>query len=101
MEISYAVLVLNGLLDPTSHKPKLTSQVVVYRNGEVVYRGAERSLETGKDMDPRRLIVSGTINLGTLLTAGEYVLQVVINDTLATDEKYRRASRWLDFDVIQ
>jgi len=101
MEISYAVLVLNGLLDPVSHKPKLTSQVVVYRNGEVIYRGAERPLEPGKDIDPRRMVVNGTINLGSLLTTGEYVLQVVINDVLATDEKYRRVSRWLDFDVIQ
>src|SRR6185295_9262325 len=101
MDISYALLVLNSSLERNTQKTRLTSQVIVYREGKSVYSGPERPLEPGKGVDPRRMIVSGQINLGALMVPGEYVLEVVVNDVLAADKKYQRASRWLDFDVVE
>jgi len=101
MEIDYALLVLNNQLDPVTQKARLRSQVMIYRDGKVVYTGSERSLEPAADNGSQRLVVSGQINLGALLVPGEYVLQVVVTDSLVTDKSYQRVSRWMDFDVVE
>jgi len=38
--------------------------------------------------------------LGTALTPGEYVLQVVVTDSLAKG-KYRTATQWIDFEMVK
>jgi hypothetical protein len=47
-----------------------------------------------------RLVATGALELGTDLAAGEYILQVIVLDTLA-DKKYRVASQWMDFEIIK
>jgi VWFA-related protein len=101
MEIGYAFLVLNSRLDPNTQTPKLTTQVIIYRDGSVIYTGTERALEPGKGVDTQRMVVSGQLNLGQLLVPGEYILQVTVTDSLAQDKKYQRSSRWMDFDVVE
>jgi VWFA-related protein len=99
MEINYALLVLNQQLNASTHKPNLLSQVVIYRDGKVIYSGPERALETGRTSE--RPVVNGKINLGTLMVPGEYILQVTVTDLLASDKRFQRASRWMDFDVVE
>jgi len=101
MEIDYAFLAINAQIDPDNHQSRLSSQVVVYREGQVVYAGPERPLGLTKDVDPQRMIVSGQINLGGQMIPGEYVLQIVVNDALAKEKSDQRVSAWMDFDVVQ
>jgi hypothetical protein len=42
----------------------------------------------------------GVIQLGTNMTPGEYVLQVVVTDALA-DQKHRAVTRWMDFEIVE
>jgi hypothetical protein len=42
----------------------------------------------------------GAIQLGTSLTPGEYVLQIVVSDLLGK-EKNRIATQWMDFEIVQ
>jgi len=51
-------------------------------------------------VDPKRLITSGGIKLGTDLAPGEYVLQVSVRDMLA-DEKHRTVTQWMDFEIVR
>jgi len=101
MEIDYAFLAINAQIDPDNHQSRLSSQVVVYREGQVVYAGPERPLGLTRDVDPQRMIVSGQINLGGQMIPGEYVLQIVVNDALAKEKSDQRVSAWMDFDVVQ
>jgi len=41
------------------------------------------------------------VNLGAELIPGEYALQVIVTDNLAKEKKYRTATRWIDFDLVQ
>jgi hypothetical protein len=38
--------------------------------------------------------------LGSEMTPGEYVLQVIVTDVLRTD-KYRVTSQWIDFEIVK
>ena len=49
--------------------------------------------------DPKRLPVAGALQLGTDMQPGEYVLQVLVTDLLAK-EKYRLASPWISFEIV-
>jgi hypothetical protein len=46
------------------------------------------------------LAASGALILGTDLVPGEYVLQIIVTDTLA-DKKYRVATQWMDFEIVK
>ena len=50
--------------------------------------------------DLKRLTVTGGMRLGSDLTPGEYVLQVIATDPLA-DEKHRIATQWIDFEIVK
>lgn len=40
------------------------------------------------------------MQLGSSMTRGEYILQIVVTDPLAK-EKYQTAAQWIDFEVIK
>ena len=50
--------------------------------------------------DLKRLGAGGSIQLGTALTPGEYVLQIVVTDLLA-DPKHRVATQAMDFEIVK
>jgi hypothetical protein len=78
----------------------MTTQVRLFRDGQPVFSGKENPLEFSGVVDPKRLISGGRIKLGTDLTPGEYVLQVIIKDMLA-DEKHRTVTQWMDFEIVK
>lgn len=98
MQVSYAFLVLNAQHDST-RKPQVETQAVLYRDGQVIFRGALRSVDCA-GQDPNEMLSTGSLSLGKDLVPGEYVLQVVVVDKLAKDQHHRLATQWIDFDVI-
>src|SRR6266850_2569335 len=101
MQMEYTFIVLNAQVSPTSSRPQLDTQVVLYREGKAVFKGALRRLETDNKTNLQQIVIGGTVNLGAELTPGEYALQVIVTDNLAKEEKYRTATRWIDFDLVQ
>jgi VWFA-related protein len=99
MQMNYAFLVLNARPDPVTGRPQVETQVVLYRDGRPVFRGALRPINS-VGQDPNELRSIGSLNLGTDLSPGEYVLQVVVTDKLAKEKKYQMATQWIDFDLI-
>ena len=49
--------------------------------------------------DLERITGGGGLQLG-MLPAGEYILQLFVNDALA-QEKNRTATQWIDFEIVQ
>ena len=78
----------------------MSTQLRLFRDGKQVFAGSEIPFDATNQTDLRRLVASGALILGTDLTPGEYVLQLVVTDTLA-DKKYRTVTQWMDFDVIK
>lgn len=100
MSMNYLFVIYNAKFDKATNKSQLTSQVRLFRDGQPVFSGKENPLEYSTVADPKRLISGGVIRLGTDLTPGEYVLQVIVKDMLA-DEKHRAVTQWMDFEIVK
>jgi 5-hydroxyisourate hydrolase-like protein (transthyretin family) len=100
MRLEYGLLIYNAILDKASGKPQLTTQIRLFRDGKQVFSGDELPYNLAGQTDLGRLVVAGALELGTDLAPGEYILQIVVSDTLA-DKKYRVATQWMDFEIIK
>jgi hypothetical protein len=97
--LSYGFYIYNAKLDNTGH-PQITVQVRLYRDGAEVFTGKETQFNAGQQTDLQRLPAIGAIRLGTDMTPGDYVIQIVVTDGLA-DKKHRVATQWMDFQVAK
>lgn len=96
----YGLAIYNAQIDKATGKPNLTIQARLFRNGQLVFTGNAVPFDIRDQADPKRLGGGGAIQLGTTMTPGEYVLQIVVTDRLA-QEKYRVATQWMDFEIVQ
>lgn len=91
--------IYNARLDKVTARPQLTIQIVMFRDGQPIFTGHISPYDIQNPADPKRLQAGGVIQLGSDMTPGEYVLQVVVTDALA-DEKHRTATQWMDFEIV-
>jgi hypothetical protein len=96
----YGFMVYNAQIDKGTGQPQLHTQVRLFRNGQPVFTGKEMPLNTAGQLDLKRLISTGAVNLGTELEPGEYAFQIVVTDTRAK-EKHRVATQWIDFEIVK
>ncbi|PYS74960.1 MAG: hypothetical protein DMF69_00180 [Acidobacteria bacterium] len=99
MAMAYGFTIYNAQLDKLTGKPKLKTQVRIFRNGEQFFVGNELPYELMDEKDMKRLTVNGGIQLGNKMPPGEYVIQVIVTDL--AKEKPRIATQWLDFEVVK
>lgn len=98
--MQYAYVIFNAQLSKVNNQPQLTSQVRLVREGKVVFTGRETPISPANQADLKRLIAGGAIQLGNELVPGEYLLQIIINDPLAS-EKRRTVTQWVDFEIVK
>jgi VWFA-related protein len=98
--MQYGYLIFNAQSNKATRQPQLTTQVRLVRDGKVIFTGNEIPFDPAGQADMKRLVVGGAIQLGTELSPGEYVLQVIVTDAL-TSEKRRSATQWIDFEIIK
>ena len=95
--VEYGLAIYNAELNKGTRKPQVVTQVRLFRNGQLLFAGKENSLDSQPNLN--RLESTGAIQLGSQMEPGEYILQVLVTDLLRKD-KYRVATQWIDFDVI-
>jgi VWFA-related protein len=95
--LSYAYSIYNAKPDPTTKQPKITRQIRLYKNGKLLIEGKETPVVIKNSNDLSRIDDDGIIRIIPNTEAGEYVLQVVVKDTVAN----KSVSQWIDFEVIQ
>ena len=98
--VSYGYFVYNAQINKATLKPELTTQLRLFRDGKPVFTGKELPFDYTNQPDLRYLTTGGTVQLGTGMEPGEYVLQVVVTDILAKP-KYRIATQWIDFEILK
>ena len=96
----YAFTIYNAKTEKATGKPHLTIQARVFRDGALVFTGNEVPFDIRDQADPKRVGGGGAIQLGTSMTPGEYVLQIVVSDLLAKN-KQRVATQWMDFEIVK
>jgi VWFA-related protein len=97
--LEYGFVIYNAKADK-GLPPRLTTQVRIFRDGQPVFSGNENPYAPEGQGDLKRLAHGGAIQLGSKMTPGEYVLQVIVNDTQAK-EKQRTATQWIDFEIVK
>ena len=96
--LAYVYEVLNAQRSP-ENPPQLFEQIRVYRNGRQVHESAPVRLDFHYQTESTSMMTGGLIHLGPQFAAGDYVMQVIVTDTLAKKAKYRSATQWMDFEV--
>jgi len=99
MALVYALAIYNAQIEKASGKPNLKIQVRVFKNGQQLFAGKEIPYDSSDQKDFKRLNAGGGISLGTSMSPGEYVLQIIVTD-MAKD-KPQVASQWMDFEITQ
>ena len=74
--------------------------MALFRDGKPVFTGNENPYKVTIQTDMKRLLAGGTIQLGTNLSPGEYMFEVVVTDLLA-DQKHRVVTQWMDFEIVK
>lgn len=97
--MEYGFEIYNAQLDANG-KPNVRTQVRLFRNGQEIFSGEVKPLDTTNQPDLKRLVGGGAMQLGMEMEPGEYVLQVIATDPLAK-ERYRTATQWIDFEITK
>jgi VWFA-related protein len=100
MELHYNFVIYNALAEAGTGRPRLQTQVRLFRDGRTAYEGKPATFETAQQEDLGRLLAGGSIKLNRNAAPGEYVLQVVVNDLLSK-EKARVATQWIAFEIVR
>jgi len=96
--LEYSVAVYNAKLDKLSKQPALTCEIRLYRDGKLVETLQQAAPLISVGAEAGTAFAQGALELGQLMGAGSYVLELVVTDPLAK-ENARRASQWIDFEV--
>jgi VWFA-related protein len=94
--LEYGYEVYNTRLDKGTRLQQLQSQVRLFRDNQLVFTG--KVLELKGQLDQKRLVAFGQFPLSPSLTPGDYVLQIIVTDSLAK-EKNSVATQWIDFEI--
>jgi len=95
--LRYGYEIYNAKLD-AAQKPNLSAQVKIFRDGKPFFEGKNMPLELLAQTDLQRLKAAGAVSLGDGMDAGDYVLQIVVRDTLAK-QKRQVATQFVQFEI--
>ena len=91
--------VYNAKLDG-GKKPNLSTQIRLFRDGQLVLEGAQVPLELFQQKDYERTAGLGAVDLGSQTPSGDYILQIVVIDNLAK-EKRKIATQFVQFELVE
>lgn len=97
--LRYGLEIYNARLD-TLKTPKLTTRVRVFRDGKLILDGKETPVELQGQTDMQHLKTSGALAIGTKLSPGDYILQIIVTDRLAKS-KEQIATQFVQFEVVE
>ncbi len=101
MVLEYAYVIYNARTDKATRRPQLETQMRLFRDGQQVYAGKVREFNAGQQTDANQFVGGGALQLMREMEPGEYVLQVIVTDRLAKEDKHRTATQWIDFDIVR
>jgi len=100
MELHYDFIIYNAQAEDATGRPRLQTQVRLFRDGQLAYEGKPAPFDTPQQEDLKRLVAGGSIKLSRAAAPGDYVLQVIVTDLLAKESR-RVASQWIDFEITK
>ena len=98
--LEYAYVVYNAKIKAGTACPQVTAQTRLFRDDKLIYAGQETKIACGDQKDSKQLTVVGQLQLSDRVEPGDYILQILIKDLLAS-EKRSVASQWIDFEIVR
>lgn len=98
--LDYGFYVYGALLNSSTQRPSLTTELRVFRDGKPVFKGKPLPFDPAGQTDLKRLVAGGGFRLGTDLAPGDYVLQIIVTDLLAQEPR-RTSTSWIDFEIVE
>jgi hypothetical protein len=99
-QIDFACFVFNARPDRQTGRPRLNYRASLFRDGQEVFAGEDKPLDSEGQSDLKRIVAAGHFQLGAGLPEGDYTLQIVVTDLLAPESR-RTAAQWIDFEVVK
>lgn len=81
-------------------KPELNAQIRLFRDGLNVFTGESLPVDLTAQTDLQRLTNVLKFNLGSQLSLGNYVCQIIVTDS-SDKQNPRVASQWIDFEIVK
>ena len=100
MRLDYKFAIYNAAITKEAARPQLEAQVILLRDGHPVYTGKPESVGIGTLTTYQQVITGGSLQLGSKIEPGDYILQVIVTDRLAK-EKYNTSTQWIDFEIVK
>lgn len=97
--LRYGFEVYNAKLS-AAKQPLLTMQVRVFRDGKMLLEGGQQPLDTAGQTELKQIKAAGAVALGDQITAGDYILQVIVTDNSAKQNR-RIATQFVQFEVVE
>ena len=97
--ILYSFAVINPKLRGAAKDVQAGFQIRLFRDGKLLYTGTYSRTMLKSLTDPASLVGGGIVRLGGQVSPGEYLLQVVVTDELASKKK-SQVAQWVDFEVV-
>ena len=98
--VDYVCVAFNARPDKATRQPRVSAQTRLFRDGQLVFSGADSPIQPAPGGDPQRIVFGGRLSLGTDLAPGDYTLQIVVTDA-TRDDKHRAATQWIDFEIVK
>lgn len=95
--LRYGYEIYNPRLDGAK-RPNVQTKIRVFRDGKLVLDGQQVPLDPQGQTDMQRLRASGALSLGGKMLPGDYILQVIVTDNLAPQNR-RIATQYIQFEV--
>jgi VWFA-related protein len=97
--LRYGYEIYNAQLDGAK-QASIQTKIRVFRDGKLVLDGQQLPLDLAGQNDLQRIKGSGALSLGGKMLPGDYILQVIITDSLAK-AKQQIATQFVQFEVVQ
>lgn len=79
----FGYTIYNAALDKKTGRPNLLTQTMIFRDSQKIYSSDRVGVTDRDQTDLKRITAGARLQLGTALTPGEYVFQIVVEDQVA------------------
>ena len=93
----YGLEIYNAKIGSTT-QPQLQTKIRVFRDGKLILEGTQKPFELGPQKDLMHLKLTGAVAIGEKMVPGDYILQIIVTDTLAKT-KQQIAAQFVEFEV--
>ena len=97
--LRYGFEIYNARFDATK-QPKLSARIRVFSEGKIVLDGKRFPVELLGQTDLAHIKVTRAISLGSKMTSGDYILQIIVTDE-ADPKKTKVATQVVQFEVVR